>query len=68
VAFTSSDSEELKCQGKSIILVRQETGHEDIRGMISSAWVLTPCGGMTSQSIAETTISHILTQYENTKG
>ncbi|SBO30686.1 pyruvate, phosphate dikinase [Anaplasma phagocytophilum] len=50
VAFTSSDAEELKRQGKSVILVRQETSPEDIRGMISAAGVLTLRGGMTSHA------------------
>ena len=50
VAFTSSDAEKLKKQGKSVILVRQETSPEDISGMISAAGVLTLRGGMTSHA------------------
>ncbi|MFV9839149.1 MAG: pyruvate, phosphate dikinase [Aaplasma endosymbiont of Hyalomma asiaticum] len=50
VAFTSSDAEKLKKQGKNVILVRQETSPEDISGMISAAGVLTLRGGMTSHA------------------
>ncbi|QJC27289.1 pyruvate, phosphate dikinase [Anaplasma platys] len=50
VAFTSSDAEELKRQGKNAVLVRQETSPEDISGMISAVGVLTLRGGMTSHA------------------
>ncbi|ACM49029.1 pyruvate, phosphate dikinase [Anaplasma marginale] len=50
VAFTSSDAESLKKQGKNVILVRQETSPEDIGGMSSSAGILTLRGGMTSHA------------------
>ena len=50
VAFTSSDAEELKKQGKNAVLVRQETSPEDISGMISAVGVLTLRGGMTSHA------------------
>ncbi|MFV9878253.1 MAG: pyruvate, phosphate dikinase [Anaplasma ovis] len=50
VAFTSSDAESLKKQGKNVILVRQETSPEDIGGMSSSVGILTLRGGMTSHA------------------
>ncbi|MGN7661439.1 MAG: pyruvate, phosphate dikinase [Anaplasma sp.] len=50
VAFTSDDAELLKKQGRSVILVRQETSPEDISGMGSAAGILTLRGGMTSHA------------------
>jgi pyruvate,orthophosphate dikinase len=40
----------MKAAGKTVILVRQETSPEDIKGMLASAGILTRLGGMTSHA------------------
>ena len=35
IAFTSDDAETMKAAGRSVILVRQETSPEDIKGMLA---------------------------------
>jgi pyruvate,orthophosphate dikinase len=50
IAFTSEEAETMKAAGKSVILVRQETSPEDIKGMLASAGILTRLGGMTSHA------------------
>ncbi|CAM5763413.1 pyruvate, phosphate dikinase [Labrys miyagiensis] len=50
VVFTSEEAEAGKAAGKSVILVRQETSPEDIKGMLAAAGILTRLGGMTSHA------------------
>jgi pyruvate,orthophosphate dikinase len=50
IAFTSEDAETMKVAGRSVILVRQETSPEDIKGMLAAAGILTRLGGMTSHA------------------
>lgn len=50
IVFTSEEAEAGKAAGKSVILVRQETSPEDIKGMLASAGILTRLGGMTSHA------------------
>ncbi len=48
--FSSEDAEELKAQGRDVILVRIETSPEDIHGMHAAQGILTARGGMTSHA------------------
>jgi pyruvate,orthophosphate dikinase len=50
IAFTSEDAETMKVAGRAVILVRQETSPEDIKGMLAAAGILTRLGGMTSHA------------------
>ncbi len=50
IAFHAEDAEELASQGKRVILVRNETSPEDIRGMAAAEGILTARGGMTSHA------------------
>lgn len=50
IALSSDKAEELKNQGKPVILVRKETNPEDLRGMLASKGVLTSLGGRTSHA------------------
>jgi pyruvate, orthophosphate dikinase len=50
IVFSSDDAEQLRNQGKSVILVRIETSPEDIHGMHAAAGILTTRGGMTSHA------------------
>ncbi|KYW97706.1 pyruvate, phosphate dikinase [Ehrlichia ruminantium] len=50
VVFTPSDAEQLKKEGKNVILIRQETNPEDINGMNSAVGIITLRGGMTSHA------------------
>ncbi len=50
VAFSIQKCLDLKKEGKSVILVRNDTTPEDINGMISSDGILTTRGGMTSHA------------------
>ena len=50
VYFTSEDAEAAAEKGEKIILVRNETSPEDIRGMQVSEGILTVKGGMTSHA------------------
>ncbi len=50
IVFSSEDAEELKAQGRDVILVRIETSPEDIHGMHAAQGILTARGGMTSHA------------------
>ncbi|MGI6851451.1 pyruvate, phosphate dikinase [Mesorhizobium sp. 1B3] len=50
IVFSSDEAEELKKQGRKVILVRVETSPEDIHGMHASEGILTTRGGMTSHA------------------
>ena len=50
VVFTADEAEELREQGKDVILVRIETSPEDIHGMHAAVGILTARGGMTSHA------------------
>jgi len=50
VYFTSEDAEAAAERGEKVILVRNETSPEDIRGMQVSEGILTVKGGMTSHA------------------
>jgi pyruvate,orthophosphate dikinase len=50
IVFTSDEAEELKKQGRKVVLVRVETSPEDIHGMHASEGILTTRGGMTSHA------------------
>ena len=50
IAFHAEDAEELAGAGKRVILVRNETSPEDIRGMAAAEGILTARGGMTSHA------------------
>jgi pyruvate, orthophosphate dikinase len=48
--FFADEAEEWARQGKAVILVRQETSPEDLRGMSVAKGILTARGGMTSHA------------------
>ena len=50
IVFNSDEAEQLKAQGKSVVLVRIETSPEDIHGMHAAEGILTTRGGMTSHA------------------
>ena len=50
VVFTADEAEELREQGKDVVLVRNETSPEDIHGMHAAVGILTARGGMTSHA------------------
>lgn len=50
LVFTSDAAQASAARGEACVLVRRETAPEDIRGMHSSAAVLTERGGMTSHA------------------
>ncbi len=50
IVFSSDEAEELKSQGRKVILVRVETSPEDIHGMHAAEGILTTRGGMTSHA------------------
>jgi len=50
VVFFADEAEEWAKQGKAVILVRQETSPEDLRGMSVAKGILTARGGMTSHA------------------
>ncbi|KAK7387835.1 hypothetical protein VNO78_22630 [Psophocarpus tetragonolobus] len=50
VVFTADHAEEWHAQGKSVILVRNETSPEDVGGMHAATGILTARGGMTSHA------------------
>jgi len=50
VYFTSKDAEEAAARGEDVILVRNETSPEDIKGMQASKGILTVKGGRTSHA------------------
>lgn len=50
IVFTSDDAVKWSRQGKSVILVREETNPEDVEGMRAAVAILTARGGMTSHA------------------
>ena len=50
IVFSSEEAEDLKGQGRKVILVRVETSPEDIHGMHAAEGILTTRGGMTSHA------------------
>ncbi len=50
IVFFADEAEEWAKAGKSVILVRQETSPEDLRGMNVAKGILTARGGMTSHA------------------
>jgi pyruvate, orthophosphate dikinase len=50
IVFSSEEAEQLKSQGRKVILVRVETSPEDIHGMHAAEGILTTRGGMTSHA------------------
>jgi pyruvate, orthophosphate dikinase len=50
VVFFADEAEAWAKQGKAVILVRQETSPEDLRGMSAAQGILTARGGMTSHA------------------
>jgi pyruvate,orthophosphate dikinase len=50
IVFDADEAQDLKAQGKEVILVRTETSPEDIHGMHAAAGILTARGGMTSHA------------------
>ena len=50
IVFSSDEAEDMKAQGRKVILVRIETSPEDIHGMNAAEGILTTRGGMTSHA------------------
>ena len=50
IVFFADEAEEWVALGKKVILVRQETSPEDLRGMHAAEGILTARGGMTSHA------------------
>ncbi|HXF53891.1 MAG TPA: pyruvate, phosphate dikinase [Hyphomicrobiaceae bacterium] len=50
IVFDPDEAEQLKANGREVILVRVETSPEDIHGMHAAAGILTARGGMTSHA------------------
>jgi pyruvate,orthophosphate dikinase len=50
IVFSAAAAVEWKKQGKSVILVREETNPEDVEGMRAAEAILTARGGMTSHA------------------
>jgi len=50
VVFFADEAEQWAREGKTVILVRQETSPEDLRGMNAARGILTARGGMTSHA------------------
>jgi pyruvate,orthophosphate dikinase len=50
IVFSAKDAVEWKKQGKTVILVREETNPEDVDGMRAAEAILTARGGMTSHA------------------
>jgi len=50
VVFTAEEAEKLGAAGEAVILVREETSPEDIRGMDAARGIVTARGGMTSHA------------------
>ena len=50
VVFAASAAELLNSQGKKVILCREETSPEDLRGMIAAEGILTSRGGVSSHA------------------
>jgi len=50
IVFTSQDAVDWTAQGKTVVLVREETNPEDVEGMRAAQGILTARGGMTSHA------------------
>ena len=50
IVFSSDEAEDMRAQGRKVILVRIETSPEDIHGMNAAEGILTTRGGMTSHA------------------
>ncbi|MDY3987586.1 MAG: pyruvate, phosphate dikinase [Peptoniphilaceae bacterium] len=50
ISFSAEDAEARAKNGEAVILVRNETSPEDLRGMVSADGILTARGGMTSHA------------------
>lgn len=50
IIFSADEAESWQAQGKSVILVRNETSPEDVGGMHAAIGILTARGGMTSHA------------------
>ena len=50
IVFTSAEAERLGAAGEAVMLVREETSPEDIRGMDAARGIVTARGGMTSHA------------------
>ena len=50
IVFTAEEAERLAQEGHGVLLVRNETSPEDIRGMVAALGILTARGGMTSHA------------------
>jgi pyruvate,orthophosphate dikinase len=50
IVFTAEDAEHRGAAGEAVILVREETSPEDIRGMDAARGIVTARGGMTSHA------------------
>ncbi len=50
IVFFADEADEWSKAGKAVILVRQETSPEDLRGMSVAKGILTARGGMTSHA------------------
>ncbi|MEG0499898.1 MAG: pyruvate, phosphate dikinase, partial [Rikenellaceae bacterium] len=50
VVFFADETEVWAEQGKKVILVREETSPEDLKGMVAASGILTARGGMTSHA------------------
>ena len=50
IVFSADEAEQMKAQGRKVILVRVETSPEDIHGMHAAQGILTTRGGMTSHA------------------
>jgi len=50
ISFSAQDAEEMAAKGHNVILVRNETSPEDIKGMSAAQGILTAKGGMTSHA------------------
>ena len=50
IVFTAEEAERLGAAGEAVILVREETSPEDIRGMDAARGIVTARGGMTSHA------------------
>lgn len=50
ISFSAEDAEKRAEAGETVLLVRNETSPEDLRGMVSANGILTARGGMTSHA------------------
>jgi len=50
IVLSTPEAEEMKANGESVILVRENTSPEDVGGMWASSGILTKRGGMTSHA------------------